>query len=313
MPANAHLYGRALQPEVDAALLKAIRTAGSGSGGAAWVQGGNSFGALGVLGTNDANPVSVRANATEQIRILQGTGALSNALQIDGDIADINGAKWIQQVATATAVNFLQITNAATTGSVVVAATGTDPTVPLVLRSKGATLVQVRPGADSTTAFGVTNAAGTAILTINSTTAGALLAGNLTQNGGAFSLTGNATSQLSTTGVGSALNITANASSTWSTAVGGLTITSAAAATWSTAVGALTVDAAAALQLGTVNATSVAIGNVTNTTLLSISGTAAIVANSATAGANGDVPAQVVQYLVVTINGTSRKIPFYAT
>jgi len=38
----------------------------------------------------------------------------------------------------------------------------------------------------------------------------------------------------------------------------------------------------------------------------------ATVATSATAGANGDVPAQVVGYLVVSINGTSRKIPYYA-
>jgi hypothetical protein len=39
----------------------------------------------------------------------------------------------------------------------------------------------------------------------------------------------------------------------------------------------------------------------------------ATVATAATAGANGDVPAQVVGYLVVSINGTSCKIPYYAT
>jgi hypothetical protein len=38
----------------------------------------------------------------------------------------------------------------------------------------------------------------------------------------------------------------------------------------------------------------------------------ATVATSATAGTNGDVPAQVAGYLVVSINGTSRKIPYYA-
>jgi hypothetical protein len=38
----------------------------------------------------------------------------------------------------------------------------------------------------------------------------------------------------------------------------------------------------------------------------------ATVATSATAGTNGDVPAQVAGYLVVNINGTSRKIPYYA-
>jgi hypothetical protein len=38
----------------------------------------------------------------------------------------------------------------------------------------------------------------------------------------------------------------------------------------------------------------------------------ATVATSATAGTNGGVPAQVAGYLVVNINGTSRKIPYYA-
>ena len=41
--------------------------------------------------------------------------------------------------------------------------------------------------------------------------------------------------------------------------------------------------------------------------------TSATSATSASAGTNGDVPAQVVGYLVVSINGTSRKIPYYAT
>jgi hypothetical protein len=39
----------------------------------------------------------------------------------------------------------------------------------------------------------------------------------------------------------------------------------------------------------------------------------ATTATTATAGTSGDVPAQVVGYLVVSINGTSRKIPYYAT
>jgi hypothetical protein len=39
----------------------------------------------------------------------------------------------------------------------------------------------------------------------------------------------------------------------------------------------------------------------------------ATTATTATAGTNGDVPAQVAGYLVVSINGTSRKIPYYAT
>jgi len=39
--------------------------------------------------------------------------------------------------------------------------------------------------------------------------------------------------------------------------------------------------------------------------------TAATTSTSATAGTNGDVPAQVVGYLTLSINGTPRKIPYY--
>jgi hypothetical protein len=39
----------------------------------------------------------------------------------------------------------------------------------------------------------------------------------------------------------------------------------------------------------------------------------ATTATTATAGTSGAIPAQVAGYLVVSINGTSRKIPYYAT
>jgi hypothetical protein len=61
---------------------------------------------------------------------------------------------------------------------------------------------------------------------------------------------------------------------------------------------------------------NVAIGNVTPSSKLHIVGdltmSSATLATSATAGANGATPAQVAGYLVVNINGTSRKIPYYA-
>jgi hypothetical protein len=41
--------------------------------------------------------------------------------------------------------------------------------------------------------------------------------------------------------------------------------------------------------------------------------TSATFAPTATAGTSGAIPAQVAGYLVVSINGTSRKIPYYAT
>ena len=62
---------------------------------------------------------------------------------------------------------------------------------------------------------------------------------------------------------------------------------------------------------------NVGIGTSTPSSKLHISGdvtvSSATTATSATAGTNGDVPAQVAGYLVVSINGTSRKIPYYQT
>jgi len=61
---------------------------------------------------------------------------------------------------------------------------------------------------------------------------------------------------------------------------------------------------------------NVGIGTITPNSKLHVAGdltmSSATVATSATAGTNGDVPAQVAGYLVVSINGTARKIPYYA-
>jgi hypothetical protein len=63
------------------------------------------------------------------------------------------------------------------------------------------------------------------------------------------------------------------------------------------------------------SAGNVGIGTATPSSKLHVAGdltmSSATVATSATAGANGDVPAQVAGYLVVSINGTARKIPYY--
>jgi hypothetical protein len=64
------------------------------------------------------------------------------------------------------------------------------------------------------------------------------------------------------------------------------------------------------------SAGNVGIGTAAPSSKLHVAGdltmSSATVATSATAGTNGDVPAQVAGYLVVSINGTARKIPYYA-
>jgi hypothetical protein len=61
---------------------------------------------------------------------------------------------------------------------------------------------------------------------------------------------------------------------------------------------------------------NVGIGTFTPSSRLHVAGdltmSSATVATSATAGTNGDVPGQVAGYLVVSINGTARNIPYYA-
>jgi hypothetical protein len=64
------------------------------------------------------------------------------------------------------------------------------------------------------------------------------------------------------------------------------------------------------------SAGNIGIGTSTPISKLHVAGdltmSSATTATSATAGTNGDVPAQVAGYLVVNINGTARKIPYYA-
>jgi hypothetical protein len=75
-------------------------------------------------------------------------------------------------------------------------------------------------------------------------------------------------------------------------------------------------ESAGEVRLLITNTGNVGIGTGTPSSKLHVAGdltmSSATVATSATAGTNGDVPAQVAGYLVVNINGTARKIPYYA-
>lgn len=154
-------------------------------------------------------------------------------------------------------------------------------------------------------------------------------AGTITVQAAAqLNLTGGAASQLTTSA--GALTITSAAGATWSTAAGALTITSAAAATWSTAVGNLQLSAAGTINVsgtstqmdtsgngnvtvGASNAATITIGNTANTSQISVNVQAGQIATAASAIAGGGAIPATLNYLICTINGTARKIPFAAT
>lgn len=57
----------------------------------AWSQGGNSFGAIGILGTNDAFDLSIRAGGIERIRIAQATGNFGIGVASPSERLDVAG------------------------------------------------------------------------------------------------------------------------------------------------------------------------------------------------------------------------------
>jgi hypothetical protein len=58
---------------------------GGGGGGSAWNQGGNSFGALGTLGTNDGFGLNIRTNGVTALNIdTTQAGTFSNVLIASG-------------------------------------------------------------------------------------------------------------------------------------------------------------------------------------------------------------------------------------
>lgn len=73
---------------------------------------------------------------------------------------------------------------------------------------------------------------------------------------------------------------------------------------------ALVANAVAAITWSVTGADSTLILGATSASSMTLNLTSSA---TATAGAAGAPPAQVVGYLVVTINGTARKVPYYAT
>ena len=113
-------------------------------------------------------------------------------------------------------------------------------------------------GTGAVTLNGATSVTGTNTFTVGTGTT--TLGGALTQSGGAFSLTGNAASQLSTT-------------------AGALNITGAADSTWSTTAGVITVNGHAGVNLAAAGSTLLDVGTTTANTV-TLSGGTSLVASS---------------------------------
>lgn len=96
---------------------------------------------------------------------LGGTADLPYVL----NLVDTNGNKIIDGVTTASAVNYINATNAATTNAPVLQSAGSDTNIGVTLKSKGTGRVVIQAGGSSTTAIQVQSSGGSSIVNIDST------------------------------------------------------------------------------------------------------------------------------------------------
>src|ERR1700730_15280075 len=125
------LWGRVktLEAQMQLAFAKDAQIVGS-----FWAQGGNSFGATGVLGTLDANDISIIARgAGRQVLGLIGIAAAGNRFKVSGVVAG---------------------------SSPILQPVGTDAVIGASFLTKSTGAFIFRPGADSTNALHVSNGAG---------------------------------------------------------------------------------------------------------------------------------------------------------
>jgi len=124
--------------------------------------GGISLGAGGAT----ALDTRFRRTATKTVTFDDGAGGAATLVTTGfirvPTLLDTNSNIWLTSVATASAVNYFKITDAATTSGPILASDGTDTNIELVLKTKGTGQVRVTPGSDSLLAFVVTDAANSA-------------------------------------------------------------------------------------------------------------------------------------------------------
>jgi hypothetical protein len=119
--------------------------------GTAFLQGGNSFGAQGVLGTNDSNSLAIRTNNTNKL-VIDTSGNLQLQQASTFNIASASGGSQLTIQAGANST-------AAGTGGTLLLQGG----APGTTGASGSVIVKANTN-DSTTAFEVQNAAGTTTL-----------------------------------------------------------------------------------------------------------------------------------------------------
>lgn len=131
--------------------------------------------------------VGINQAAPTQALDVTGTGRITTALitpalldsgsvayiqgtATDRFLLDLNGNKWLTGSTTASAVNFIDIQNAATGNRPTISGTGTDANVGLRFKTKGTSSFEFFPGTNSTIAFEIRNAAeSTTIFSVDTT------------------------------------------------------------------------------------------------------------------------------------------------
>lgn len=119
-----------------------------------------------VTGTGNiiTNPISRAAD-----HVTAGITDSGTSTRI-AELVDINGNLILANTPTANAVNYVNITNAATGGTVQLGPAGSDASINFILKGKGSGIFAVRPGGNSTNAFRIQDATGgTNILVADST------------------------------------------------------------------------------------------------------------------------------------------------
>lgn len=243
-----------------AGTIKAAATNAQSGGGQAWVQGGNSFGATGVLGTDDAFSMTLKSNGTTFL-----TSTSTQAITIAASTFQIAATSVVDISSSGAGVNLTGTTQltlmsaGATTATLDVSGAGTI-NVGCGNQSAGKSInVGRTTGVDSTTVIGsgfggssTTIQTGTGTLGVGSnatdhtTTLGSITGASPTNIVG-----GTTGVAITATGIGPIALTSGTGASTWAVGAGGSLGLSSNATDHSTTLGSITGASPLALRAGT--------------------------------------------------------------